>query len=101
MFETLLLQFRYGINWIEVARRAKINRASFSKHFNGHQPISRKHYAQIFRAILSITGAMKFDGRLWMETPEGTICWLSSENWDDQDNRGIEDAHDLTVYLGG
>jgi len=97
--EELLTQLRTAINWQEVARRAGINRAIFSKHFNGHQSISEKNYARIFRAILSVTGALKFDGRLWMETPEGIIIWLSSDDWDDHDRRGIMDVNDLTVYL--
>lgn len=89
------------INWIAVAKQAGLPRAMFSKHFGAHQLIAEKNYGAIFRAVIAITGALQFDGRIWMLDPDNTgiVLWLSAENWDDQDNRGIMDAHDLRVYL--
>ena len=101
MFNELLkqLQFR-NINWIGISRQAGLPRSMFSKHFGGHQEISPKNHVKIFHAILDVTGALVFDGRIWTKDDAGIILWLSCDNWDDQDARGIMDADDLSVYLG-
>lgn len=102
MFDQLLscLQSQ-NINWIGIARDAGLPRAMFSKAFNGHQPISEKNYVRIFHAILEVTGALVFDGRIWTKDDTGTTFWMSSADWDDANKRGLMDAHDLRVYLGG
>ena len=102
MFSELLEQLRHqNINWIGIARAAGLPRAMFSKAFNGHQEISPKNHVRIFLAILDITGALVFDGRIWTKDEAGTVLWLSSDDWYDQDKRGLMDAHDLYLYLAG
>lgn len=102
MFNQLLEQLRdRNINWVGIARAAGLPRAMFSKALNGHQEISPKNYVKIFHAILDVTGALVFDGRIWTKDEAGIVLWLSFDNWDDQDKRGIMDAHDLSVYLSG
>lgn len=101
MFKQLLTELQSrNINWIGIARQAGLPRAMFSKAFNGHQEISPRHYVRIFNAILDITGAIVFDGRIWTKDDAGIVLWLSFDNWDDQDARGIMDTNDLAVYLG-
>lgn len=100
MFSKLLEELRdRNINWIGIARTAGLPRSMFSKAFNGHQEISPKNHVKIFHAILDVTGALVFDGRIWTKDEAGIILWLSSDNWDDQDKRGLMDAHDLAFYL--
>lgn len=101
MFLQYLDQIRPGINWADVARSAGLPRAMFSKHWNGHQEISPKNYGKIFRAIIAVTGSAIYDGKIWILEPlnPGIVLWLDAENWDNQDRRGIMDAHDLSVYL--
>lgn len=100
MFQELLLTLQSrNLNWIGIARAAALPRSMFSKHFGGHQPIAEKNYVRIFHAILEVTGALVFDGRIWTKDEAGIILWLSSDNWDDQDKRGLMDAHDLAFYL--
>jgi hypothetical protein len=100
MFTQLLNQLRdRNINWIGIARAAGLPRAMFSKAFNGHQEISPKNHVKIFHAILEVTGSLVFDGRIWTKDEAGIILWLSSDNWDDQNKRGLMDAHDLYLYL--
>lgn len=102
MFNQLLQQLRdKNINWIGVARDAGLPRAMFSKAFNGHSEISPRNYTKIFHAILDVTGSLVFDGRIWTKDEAGIILWLSCDDWDDQDKRGIMDANDLYFYLGG
>lgn len=103
MFTTYLNEIRQDVNWAAVARKSGLTRSAFSKHFNGNQPISPKNYGKIFRAIISVTGASKYGHRIWMLDPEnsGIVLWLSADNLDDQDKRGMMDAHDLSVYLSG
>lgn len=100
MFQELIYQLRdKNINWIGIARAAGLPRSMFSKHFGGHQEIAPKNYGKIFHAILEVTGALVFDGRIWTKDEAGVVLWLSSNNWDDQDKRGLMDAHDLAFYL--
>lgn len=100
MFSQLLEQLQSkNLNWIGIARVAGLPRSMFSKHFGGHQPIAEKNYVRIFHAILEVTGSLVFDGRIWTKDEGGIILWLSSENWDDQDKRGLMDANDLAFYL--
>lgn len=100
MFSELLEQLRdRNINWIGIARAAGLPRAMFSKAFNGHQEISPKNHVRIFNAILEITGSLVFNGRIWTKDEGGIILWLSSDNWEDQDKRGLMDANDLAFYL--
>ena len=102
MFDELIQQLQSkNINWIGIARDAGLPRTMFSKAFNGHQPISAKNYVRIFHAILDVTGSLVFDGRIWTKDEGGIILWLSSDDWDDQQKRGLMDAHGLRVYLGG
>lgn len=102
MFSELLEQLRdRNINWIGIARVAGLPRAMFSKAFNGHQEISPKNHVKIFHAILDVTGALVFDGRIWTKDDTGTTFWMSSADWNDETKRGLMDAHDLRVYLGG
>ena len=102
MFVQLLdkLQSR-NIKWIGIARAAGLPRSMFSKHFNGHQPIAPKNYVRIFHAILHVTGALVFAGRIWTKDEAGVVLWLSSDDWGDETKRGIMDAHDLRFYLEG
>ncbi len=100
MFSQLIEQLRdRNINWIGIARAAGLPRAMFSKHFGGHQTIAQKKYVRIFHAILEVTGALVFDGRIWTKDEAGIILWLSSDNWDDETKRGVMDANDLYLYL--
>ncbi len=100
MFSELLEQLRdRNINWIGIARAAGLPRAMFSKAFNGHQEISPKNHVKIFHAILDVTGALVFDGRIWTKDEAGIIRWLSAEDWNDETKRGLMDAHDLYLYL--
>ncbi len=100
MFSQLIEQLRdRNINWIGIARAAGLPRAMFSKHFGGHQTIAQKNYVRIFHAILEVTGALVFDGRIWTKDEAGIILWLSSDNWDDETKRGVMDANDLYLYL--
>lgn len=98
MFQKLLIELQSrNINWIGIARVAGLPRAMFSKHFNGHQVIATKNYVRIFHAILDVTGALVFDGRIWWLDDVEVLCWRALEG----DSAGIMDAHDLSVYLGG
>lgn len=100
MFKQLIAELQTrNINWIGIARTAELPRAMFSKHFNGHSQISQRNYVRIFHGILDITGALVFDGRIWTKDEAGIVLWLSSDNWDDQEKRGMMDAHDLAFYL--
>lgn len=100
MFSQLLKQLQSkNINWIGIARAAGLPRAMFSKAFNGHQEISPRHYVRIFNAILDITGAIVFDGRIWTKDEAGIILWISADDWNDETKRGLMDAHDLYLYL--
>lgn len=100
MFSKLLDHLRdRNINWIGIARAAGLPRAMFSKAFNGYQEISPKNYVKIFHAILNVTGALVFDGRIWTKDESGIVLWFSSEDMDDQDKRGIMDGNDLAIYL--
>lgn len=102
MFENLIQQLQSSpINWIALAKQAGLPRAMFSKAFNGHQPIAPKNYTRIFSAVLDITGSLVFDGRIWTKDDAGVVLWVLADDWDDQEKRGIMDAHDLRVYLGG
>ena len=102
MFSQLLDQLQNrNINWIGIARAAGLPRAMFSKHFGGHQTIAQKNHVRIFHAILDVTGALVFDGRIFTKDEAGIVLWLSDDNWDDQDKRGLMDAHDLAFYLAG
>ena len=102
MFQELLLTLQSrNLNWIGIARAAGLPRAMFSKAFNGHQEISPKNHVKIFHAILDVTGALVFDGRIWTKDEGGIILWLSADDWNDETKRGLMDAHDLRVYLGG
>ena len=100
MFSQLLDQLQNrNINWIGIARAAGLPRAIFSKHFGGHQSIAPKNYVRIFSAILDITGALLFDGRIWTKDEGGIILWLYTDDWNDETKRGLMDAHDLYLYL--
>lgn len=100
MFSQLLEQIRdRNINWIGIARAAGLPRAMFSKHFGGHQTIAPKNYVRIFHAILDVTGSLVFGGRIWTKDEAGIVLWLSSDDWNDQNKRGLMDAHDLYLYL--
>jgi len=100
MFSQLLEQLQSrNINWIGIARAAALPRSMFSKHFGGHQPIAPKNHVRIFHAILDITGALVFDGRIWTKDDAGIVLWLSSDNWNDETKRGLMDGHDLYLYL--
>lgn len=102
MFDELIQHLQSkNINWIGIARAAGLPRAMFSKHFNGHQAIATKNYVRIFHAILEVTGSLVFDGRIWTKDEREIILWLSAEDWNDQDKRGLMDAHDLYLYLVG
>lgn len=100
MFNQLLNQLQTrNINWIGIARSAGFTRAIFSKHFGGHQAIAKKNYVRIFHAIIEITGALVFNGRIWIKDEAGIILWISADDWNDQNKRGLMDAHDLYLYL--
>lgn len=100
MFIQLIEQLQArNINWIGIARSAGLPRAMFSKHFGGHQTIAPKNYVRIFHAILDVTGALVFDGRIWTKDEAGIVLWLAFDNLDDPDKRGLMDAHDLYLYL--
>lgn len=100
MFNQLLEQLRdRNINWIGIARAAGLPRAMFSKKFNGHQEISPKNHVKAFHAILDVTGALVFDGRIWTKDEAGIVLWLSADDWGDERKRGVMDANDLYLYL--
>ena len=100
MFQELLEQLQSkNINWIGIARAAGLPRAMFSKHFGGHQTIAPKNYVRIFHAILDVTGALVFAGRIWTKDEAGIVLWLSADDWNDETKRGLMDAHDLYLCL--
>lgn len=102
MFDQLMQQLQSkNINWTGIARATKLPRAMFSKHFGGHQPIAPKNYVRIFHAILDVTGALVFDGRIWTKDEAGVVRRLSADDWNDETKRGLMDAHDLYLYLAG
>ena len=100
MFQELLLTLQSrNIKWIGIARAAGLPRAMFSKHLGGHQTIAPKNHVKIFHAILEVTGALVFDGRIWTKDEGGIILCLSADDWNDETKRGLMDAHDLYLYL--